>query len=222
MRLLLAEDNAELAEWLARLLRRENYAVDLACDGEEAEAALATGGYDLVLLDLDLPHIDGLTVLKQFRGRNTSTPVVVVTADDAVTARVRGLDSGADDYLVKPFEPSELLARIRVQLRRARPGRALEMRCGPLVYDGTTRAFSLAGASLPLTPRESAVLEALILKAGKPVRKEALFETVFGHQDEASASTIEIHVHRLRKKLEGSGVAIATLRGLGYLLGEER
>lgn len=222
MRLLLAEDNKDLADWLARLLRRENYAVDLARDGEEADAALALGDYDLVLLDLDLPRIDGWSVLKRFRRRDTETPVVILTADDAVSARVRGLDGGADDYLVKPFEPAELSARIRAQLRRARPNRALEVRFGPLAYDGASRTFTVGEDVLTLTPRESAVLEALILRSGRPVRKESLFETVFGHDEEANPSAIEIHVHRLRKKLEGSGVAVVTLRGLGYVLGEER
>ncbi|MCE1236029.1 MAG: response regulator [Hyphomicrobiales bacterium] len=221
MRLLVAEDNRELGDWLARLLRRENYAVDLVEDGEEADAALAIGGHDLVVLDLDLPHLDGWQVLRRFRARDTATPVLILTADDAVTARVRGLDAGADDYLVKPFEPSELFARIRAQLRRVRPNRALEMSFGPLVYDGASRAFTLAGAGLALTPRETAVLEALILRNGKPVRKESLFDTVFGHDEEANPSAIEIHVHRLRKKLEGSGVAVVTLRGLGYALGRE-
>lgn len=222
MRLLLAEDNRDLAEWLARLLRRENYAVDVVHDGEEADAALVVGGHDLVILDLDLPRLDGWQVLRRFRARDTATPVLILTADDAVSARVRGLDAGADDYLIKPFEPSELEARIRAQLRRARPNRAVEVRFGPLVYDGTARAFTLAEAALPLTPRESAVLEALILKNGRPVRKESLFDTVFGHDEDANPTAIEIHVHRLRKKLEGSGVAVHTLRGLGYALGHER
>ncbi|NLH82196.1 MAG: response regulator [Phyllobacteriaceae bacterium] len=222
MRLLFAEDNVDLAEWLVRLLRRENYAVDLARDGEEAEAALALGGYDLVLLDLDLPRLDGWAVLRGFRGRDTETPVLILTADDAVSARIRGLDGGADDYLVKPFEPSELFARIRAHLRRARPNRAMEVRFGPLAYDGASRTFTIVEEVLNLTPRESAVLEALILRSGKPVRKESLFDTVFGHDEEANPSAIEIHVHRLRKKLEGSGVGVVTLRGLGYVLSEER
>lgn len=222
MRLLLAEDNRELAEWLARLLRRENYTIDLVHDGEEAEAALRIGGHDLVILDLDLPGLDGWEILKRFRARDTATPVLILTANDAVSARVRGLDAGADDYLIKPFEPSELEARIRAQFRRTRPNRAMEVRFGPLVYDGITRAFTLAEAPLALTPRESAVLEALILKNGKPVRKESLYDTVFGVDEEANPAAIEIHVHRLRKKLEGSGVAVVTMRGLGYLLGTER
>ena len=222
MRLLLAEDNRELAEWLARLLRRDNYAIDVVRDGEAADAALRLGGYDLVILDLDLPVLDGWTVLKAFRAVDTTTPVLILTANDAVSARVRGLDSGADDYLIKPFEPSELEARIRAQLRRTRPSRAVEVCFGPLAFDSNTRAFALAGAPLALTPRETAVLEALILRSGKPVRKETLVDTVFGNDEDANPAAIEIHVHRLRKKLEGSGVEVVTLRGLGYVLGMAR
>jgi two-component system response regulator TctD len=145
-------------------------------------------------------------------------PVIILTANASLDGRVAGLDSGADDYLAKPFEIAELEARIRAAVRRGHDRAAPEIAVGDLVFDGGTRQFSLAGESLALTPREHAVLEHLIMKAGTTVTKATLSESVFGFDDLADTSAIEIYVHRVRKKLEGSSVQIATLRGLGYLL----
>jgi two-component system, OmpR family, response regulator TctD len=218
MRILLAEDNRELSSWLARLLRKDNYVIDCVYDGEEADEALATQDYALVILDLGLPRIDGIEILRRFRARNTTTPVLILTANDAVSSRVQGLDSGADDYLVKPFAINELEARIRAQLRRSHNNKATQVVHGPLLLDTTSREFQLAGSALALTRREHAVLEALLMRAGRPVAKSALAANVFGFNDDANPNAIEIYVHRVRKKLEGHGISIGTLRGLGYML----
>jgi len=145
-------------------------------------------------------------------------PVIILTANDAVSSRVRGLDSGADDYLVKPFAVEELEARIRAQLRRRRQSFEPEISYGGLSLDTHTGAFSIKGNPLSLTKRERGVLEALIMRAGRPIAKDALTESVFGLDDDANPNAIEIYVHRLRRKLDGTGVGIATLRGLGYVL----
>ncbi len=218
MRILLAEDNRELSSWLARLLQKDHYVIDCVHDGEEADAALATQDYELVILDLGLPGIGGIEVLKRFRARNVTTPVMILTANDAISSRVMGLDAGADDYLVKPFDVNELEARIRAQLRRGQNNKAPCLACGALMLDTNARNFTLAGEPLSLTPREYTVLEALITRINRPVPKGVLAETTFGFNDDANPNAIEIYVHRLRKKLEGHGLAIVTLRGLGYVL----
>ena len=221
MRILLAEDDRELATWVARLLRRDNYVIDCVSRGDEADAALATEDYALVVLDLGLPHLDAVEVLRRLRARGSTVPVIVLTANDAVSSRVRGLDSGADDYLVKPFAVEELEARIRAQLRRQRRSFEPTIGYGPLRLDTETGAFSIDGNPLLLTKRERGVLEALIMRAGRPIAKNALTENVFGLDDDANPNAIEIYVHRLRRKLEGTGISIATLRGLGYVLRKE-
>ncbi len=218
MRILLAEDNRDLSEWLARLLRKERFVVDCVEDGEDADAALRTQSYDLVVLDLGLPHMSGFQVLRRFRVRDATTPVLILTADDAVSSRVTGLDSGADDYLVKPFDIRELEARIRAHLRRKRNDRTQRITCGPLEFDTNSRRFTLSANALLLTPREHSVLEALILNVGRTVPKSALTETVFGFNDMANPNAVEIYVHRVRKKLDGHGPVVTTLRGIGYVL----
>jgi two-component system response regulator TctD len=218
MRLLLVEDNRELADWLARTLRQAQYTVDVVHDGEDAEHALAFEEHALVILDLSLPGRGGLDVLKGLRARGSRVPVIVLTANASLDGRVRGLDAGADDYLAKPFEIEELEARIRAQLRRANNRAEPVVACGDLVLDTNTRLFRLAGEPLALTPREHAVLEQLALKAGHTVSKAMLSAAIYDFDDDADPSAIEIYVHRLRKKIEGSNVHVVTLRGLGYLL----
>ncbi|CDM60701.1 response regulator (plasmid) [Rhizobium sp. T1470] len=218
MRLLIVEDNADLAAWLAKALRQTQYTVDIAADGLDAEHMLHLAAYSAVILDLSLPKLDGMTVLKQLRRAGNKVPVIILTANASLEGRVAGLDSGADDYLAKPFEIAELEARIRAVIRRGHDVAAPQIVVGDLVLDGKTRQFSLRGQPLQLTPREHAVLEHLIMKAGATVTKASLSEGVFGFDDVADASAIEIYVHRLRKKLEGSSIQIVTLRGLGYLL----
>ena len=221
MRILLAEDNPELSSWLARLLRRDNYVIDCVLDGEAADEALAMQEYALVILDLSLPRMGGLEVLKHLRQRGRATPVLILTASDSVASRVAGLDAGADDYLAKPFDINELEARIRALLRRGQPAKSLLIEFGPLSFDSNARAFTLNGTALALTPREHAVLEVLMTRAGRVVSKEKLFDEVFSLADDANPDAIEIYIHRLRKKLasdQTGQVAITTLRGLGYLL----
>jgi two-component system response regulator TctD len=218
MRILLAEDNRELAAWVVRLLRRDHYVIDCVHRGDDADAALTSQDYSLVILDLGLPHLDGLEVLRRLRARGSRTPVIILTANDAMSSRVQGLDSGADDYLVKPFNVDELEARIRAQLRRGRDSFDPRVTYGPLVYDANAHEFSIAGAPLSLTRREHSVLEALMTRAGRPVAKNTLAESVFGFDDDANPNAIEIYIHRVRRKLEGTDVGIATLRGLGYVL----
>lgn len=220
MRILIVEDNLELADWLAKALRQSQYAVDVAHDGEDARHALQVADYAAVILDLSLPKIDGMTVLKQMRRSGHTVPVIILTANATLDGRVNGLDSGADDYLAKPFEIAELEARIRAVVRRGHNRAAPEIMIGDLIFDGATRQFRLKGEALPLTPREHTVLECLALKAGQTVSKSALCESMFGFDDDADAGAVEVYVHRVRKKLEGSRAQIATLRGLGYLLRE--
>jgi two-component system response regulator TctD len=218
MRILIVEDNRELASWLGKALRQAQYAVDIAHDGEDAEHMLKIAGYAVVILDLSLPKLDGLTLLKRLRNGGNKVPIIILTANASLDGRVAGLDSGADDYLAKPFEIAELEARIRALVRRGHDRAAPEIAVGDLVFDGGTRQFFLSGEALALTPREHAVLEHLVMKVGTTVTKATLSESVFGFDDMADPSAIEIYVHRVRKKLEGSAVQIATLRGLGYLL----
>lgn len=218
MKLLLVEDNRELASWLGKALRQGQYAVDIAHDGEDADQLLKVADYAAVVLDLGLPKMDGMTLLKRLRKAGNKVPVIILTANAGLDGRIAGLDSGADDYLAKPFEIAELEARLRAVIRRGHDRAAPEIAIGDLVFDGGTRQFVLGGEPLALTPREHSVLEHLVMKAGTTVTKASLSESVFGFDDAADANAIEIYVHRVRKKLEGSNVQIATLRGLGYLL----
>ncbi|MBY2925559.1 response regulator [Rhizobium leguminosarum] len=218
MKVLLVEDNNELAAWLGKALKQANYAVDIAHDGEDAGHLLNVAEYAVVILDLSLPKIDGMTLLKGLRQTGNKVPVIILTANASLDGRVAGLDGGADDYLAKPFEIAELEARIRALVRRGHDRAAPEIAIGDLIFEGGTRQFTLAGETLVLTPREHAVLEHLALKVGTTVAKATLSESVFGFDDAADASAIEIYVHRVRKKLEGSSAQIATLRGLGYML----
>lgn len=218
MRLLLVEDNRELSDWLARLLRKSNYVVDCVYSAEDAELAVASDHHNMLIVDVGLPKMDGMELVKNIRARGQTMPILLLTAIDTVTARVRGLDLGADDYLVKPFDIGELEARIRAQLRRRGDLKPQKIEFGDLSYVVTDQTFILSGTVLELTKREYAVLEALINKAGAPIAKEKLIEHVFGMDDDAAPNAIEVYVHRVRKKIEASNVHIITLRGLGYVL----
>ncbi len=220
MRILLVEDHLELSRWVAKALEKSRFTVERSLNGADADARLATERYDLVILDLTLARMDGLEVLRRLRARGSRTPVLIVTARTEVSDRVRGLDLGADDYLAKPFEIDELEARVRALLRRSHAGGEMRPRCGPLELDPASRAFTLAGQHLPLTPREFAVLESLVMRPGKVVAKDQLHDRLFRLESEARPDAIEVYVHRLRRKLAGAAVRIVTLRGLGYLLEE--
>ncbi|MBS4095978.1 MAG: response regulator transcription factor [Sulfuricella sp.] len=217
MRALIVEDDPLLMDSLNRAMRAAGYATDQAMDGETALGLLRNGGFDLVLLDLGLPRLDGLQVLKRAREHGCRVPVLILTARDGVEDRVKGLDLGADDYLVKPFSLAELEARARALLRRGQTAPPL-LACGALTYDTVGRRATLDGQSLELSLREVSVLEALLFRQGKVVSKEQLIETLCGYGEELSANAIEVYMHRLRKKLEPGGVTIRTLRGLGYLM----
>ncbi len=217
MRVLIVEDDPILQDSLMRAMRAAGYAIDLAGDGDLALGLLRGGGFDLVILDLGLPKIDGLQVLKQARAAGCRTPMIILTARDGIDDRVKGLDLGADDYLTKPFSLVELEARARALLRRGQGGMPV-ITCGMLSYDTVGRRASMGEAAIELSLREISVLEALLARLGKVVSKDQLIETLCGYGEEVSANAIEVYVHRLRKKLEPAGVTIRTLRGLGYLM----
>lgn len=218
MKLLLVEDNSTLAHWLSKMLEQQDFVLDAIADGETADQLLRGNRYDLVVLDLNLPRLSGKNVLRRLRERRDETPVLVLTASGSIDEKEELFAAGADDYLVKPFEVRELIARIKVLIRRQAPARASDVACGDLTYDVNTRQFALAGAPLNVTPRERAVLEALTLRLGKAVSKAVLMDSIFTLGDERSEDAIEIYIHRLRKKLDASSATIVTLRGVGYLL----
>lgn len=218
MRILIVEDDEVLRDGLCRSMRQFGYAVDSAAHGKEAIQVLLGELYDLVILDLGLPKLDGLSVLKQLRMHNQQVPVIILTARDEVGDRVRGLDLGADDYLTKPFSLPELEARVRALLRRGLCGGSPVMAYGALVYDSVGRRVTINADPVELSPRELGVLEILLTRVGKVVSKEQLLEHLYGHDEEASSNAIEVYVHRLRKKIEAAGITIRTIRGLGYLL----
>ncbi len=218
MRILVVEDNTELAQWLGRTLRKEQYTVDCIDNGADADFALKSENYNLVILDLALPRLDGKEVLRRLRARHDQTPVLILTANNTIQSRVSELDQGADDYMAKPFEIEELEARIRMLLRRSSGHTTPLIACGNLSYNTNTREFQISQQPMALTPRERAVLEMLLRKSGTSVTKQALAQSLFSLSEDASTDAIEIYVHRLRKKLEHSSAQIMTLRGLGYLL----
>ena len=217
MRILIAEDDAIIADGLSRSLRQAGYAVDWAPHGLEADAALAAASYDLLILDLGLPKMPGLEVLKRLRARNSQLPVLILTALDGTVDRVKGLDLGADDYMVKPFELAELEARVRALTRRS-AGTSPTIQCGQLSYDQVGRVAQIGAQTLDLSAREVGLLEVLLTRMGRLVSKDQLVDHLCGWGEEVSHNAIEVYVHRLRKKLEPGGVKIATVRGLGYCL----
>lgn len=219
MRMLQVEDDAVLGDALLNALHRAGYAVDWAHSGTEADVALQDQVYDAVVLDLNLPGMDGFEVLQRLRSRRSDTPVLILTARDALDDRVRGLDLGADDYMLKPFDMPEFLARVRALLRRGGAATSNEIEFGQLRYDMTARSVTADGQPLHLSARELSVLEALLMRAGKAVAKEALMEKLCNWDEDLGSNAIEVYVHRLRKKLEPYGVEIQTVRGLGYMIG---
>ncbi|WDI15091.1 response regulator [Bordetella pertussis] len=212
MRILLVEDERDMAAWLMRALAQSGFTPDHAPDARTAEGLMVGNEYDAVVMDLRLPDKHGLVLLREMRNRDDRTPVL------ALQDRVRGLNLGADDFLTKPFALEELEARLTALVRRSRGRQPPRLQCGSLSYDGESRAFTLDGALLFLTPREHAALAALLTRSGYPVDKSQLFGKVFTHESEANPDAIEVVLHRLRKKLTGSDVRIVTVRGLGYML----
>ncbi|HEY3046391.1 MAG TPA: response regulator [Polaromonas sp.] len=219
MRILLVEDERDMASWLLRALKQSGFVPDHAPDARTAEGLLAGGTeYDAVVLDLGLPDKHGLVVLTALRDRGDPTPVLVLTAQGALPDRVRGLNLGADDFLAKPFAIEELEARLAALIRRSHGRRHPRLQCASLAYDSDSRAFTLGGTLLQLTPREHAALTALLMRAGAPVDKSQLYGKVFPYDSNAGPDAIELVLHRLRRKLAGSDVRVVTVRGLGYML----
>jgi two-component system, OmpR family, response regulator TctD len=218
MKLLLVEDNVELSHWIVNLLRAENFVVDCVADGEGADVVLTTQRYDVVLLDMRLPRMSGKDVLARLRRRCDNVPVLMLTAHGSIDDKVDCFSAGADDYVVKPFDARELVARIKALIRRQSGEKSTRLTCGDLQYLADTREFRHNDAPLALRRREHMILETLILRQGKTVSKAALMESVFSLDDEPSADAIDIYIHRLRKHLATSSAQIMTLRGLGYIL----
>jgi DNA-binding response OmpR family regulator len=216
MRILLIEDDAMIGQAVLDVLRSEHYACDWVRDGLAAEAALSAEQYDLVLLDLGLPKADGLQVLRSLRARRDTVPVLIATARDAVGDRVAGLDAGADDYIVKPYDTDELLARVRALLRRsAGRGEPVISHKG-LELNPATREARWNGEPLNLSPREWALLEPMLQRPGAVFSRAQLEQKLYGWKDEISSNAIEVYIHGLRKKLGAD--MIQTVRGLGYLV----
>jgi two-component system, OmpR family, response regulator len=225
MRILLVEDDKDLHAALFALLTGSGYAVDGVHDGASAEALVQAESFDLVILDLNLPQMDGLDVLRAMRARavqrgagGNAAAVMILTARGSAEDRVRGLDLGADDYLAKPFDVREFEARVRSLLRRQAGLRAATISLGALSLDLTTRQFSAQGAALDIPPRERALLELLIKRAGKVVAKEAIVQSLTSLDDMLSDNAIEQYVSRLRKRIAPLGLDLRTVRGIGYLL----
>jgi DNA-binding response OmpR family regulator len=218
MKLLLVEDNAELAHWVVNLLRAEQFTVDAVTDGECADSVLLTQRYDVVLLDMRLPRMSGKDVLNRLRRRRDNVPVLMLTAHGSIDDKVACFSAGADDYVVKPFDSRELVARIKALIRRQSGEKSGCLSCGDLHYLSDTREFRHNDTILSLRRREHSILEALMLQQGKTVSKHVLMERIYSLNDEPSADAIDIYIHRLRKHLAESSAQIMTLRGLGYIL----
>lgn len=218
MRLLIVEDDAALARGILKVFRNEGLAVDHVSRGQDALEIVRLEPYSAVILDLGLPDMDGLTVLKRIRQAHVNVPILILTARDATSDRVQGLDQGADDYLSKPFAIQELEARVRALIRRGQGNPEPIVTLGSVSLDRTTGAAYIAGQLLELTRRERAVLETLMVKVGSVVPKARLTADVFGYDEPVGPNALEVYIARLRRKLEQTGLEIVTVRGLGYLL----
>lgn len=216
MRLLLVEDDPMIGEAVLRVLRAEHYATDWVRDGDMADAALQAENYDAVLLDLGLPRQSGLDVLRKLRARKSTVPVLITTARDGVSDRIAGLDAGADDYVVKPYDTDELLARVRALLRRSAGRAEPAFEHMGVSLNPATREASLNGQSVSLSAREWAVLEPLLARPGVLLSRTQLEEKLFSWKDDVSSNAVEVYIHGVRKKL-GSNL-IQTVRGLGYVI----
>lgn len=221
MRVLLVEDDEELAQWTVRaLLQRYGIVVEWSEDGSDAERRLKNDSYDVVVLDLGLPELDGRAVLSRMRARQDTTPALILTARDSLSERIDSLHQGADDFLGKPFAIEELEARLTALVRRAHGRNAGTFSYGSLSYSSSEQRFLLGDTALDLTPREHALLRILIQHAGQPMSKQQIVDRMFSYEADIQLEAIEVIAHRLRKKLNGD-VSIRTLRGVGYVLETE-
>ena len=218
MRAIIIEDSEEIAECMEQSLEDMGITSDTFSEGSKFRHATSMVDYDIMVMDLNLPDSDGIDLVKEFRLKHTKTPVLIVSARTSIDDRVEGLNIGADDYLVKPFDLNEFEARIKALLRRSSEERKPTIEFGELMFDQNTRQFKLNNDDIELSPRERAVLEILIRQKGNIISKERIANQVFNFDDEASVSSIEIYIHRLRKKLSKSNIIITTVRGLGYKL----
>jgi DNA-binding response OmpR family regulator len=214
MRLLLVEDDPMIGRAVRQGLGDAGFAVDWVTDGRSAELALGNGVYDLAVLDLGLPGKDGMAVLRELRARRETLPVLVATARDAVPDRIAGLNAGADDYVLKPFDLDELIARVRALLRRHAGAASPLLECGRLALDAVKREVTLGGEPVSLSAREFALLEALMQRPGAVLSREQLEDAIYGWKQEVGSNAVEVHVHNLRRKL-GAGT-IRNVRGVGY------
>ena len=218
MHVLIVEDDKALGDGLVRYLQQAGYRVELATGGREADLLLAHEEYDLVILDIGLPGLDGFEVLRRARQRERYVPALVLTARDSVGDRVHGLDLGADDYLIKPFSLIELEARMRAVIRRGQQTAETQIVCGQLSVDIAAKRVWVAGNPVRLTAREWGVLEFLVLRAGKIVSKEQIVSAISGTDEELNLNVVEVYISRLRNKLGPAGVKIHSIRGFGYYL----
>ena len=216
LRIVIVEDNKSVANGIAYVLRDEGHAVDLIFDGAEADAFLRDDGADVVVLDYNLPHLSGVEVLKAMRARGDQRPVLMLTARTALEDKLSGLNSGADDYLAKPFEMAELTARLHVLLRRAATPAVPVQGFGPLSFDLSARQVVSADGPLELPRREMAIFEALLMAQSRTLSKQALLDKVYGTGAEVDEQVVEVYVSRLRKRLRPYGIEIRVQRGLGY------
>jgi DNA-binding response OmpR family regulator len=218
MRILLIEDDRMIGQAMRKGLRRERFTIDWVEDGRAAELALRNGHYAMVLLDLGLPRMDGLAVLKELRKRKDPVPIIIVTARDAVADRIEGLNAGADDYVIKPFHLDELVARVRAQLRRSQGHPEVELAVGAVTLNPITHEVTLGGMRVELSAKEFAVLQVLIESPHAVFSREQLEDRLYGWGEEVGSNAVEVHVHNLRKKL-GTRV-IRNIRGVGYKVGD--
>ncbi|SJM91179.1 DNA-binding response regulator in two-component regulatory system with BasS [Crenothrix polyspora] len=218
MNILLVEDDAVLADGLVYTLSKSGYSVTCATTGVYAEHLMLAQDFDLIVLDLGLPDMDGLTLLRQLRRRKVSMPILILTARDGINDRIQGIEQGADDYMTKPFELRELEARIHALIRRCYAGFHNDIVIGRLALNTRDHQILADGQDMMLSPREYAVLEILLLQAGKVVCKERLAQRLSTEGDALADNAIEVYIHRVRKRIEPYGAVIRTLRGLGYLL----
>ncbi len=216
MRVLLAEDDRQLSDGISEGLRQHGFQVDTTHDGVATEREAARGIYDALILDLGLPRLDGMEVLRKMRALGLSTPVLVLTARDAVAQRIQGLDLGADDYVVKPIEVAELAARLRALIRRAHGQSNEKIVVGDVELDPAARTVRVRDQEVPMTTREFDLLQALMLSAGRVLTRDVLEQRLYSWGYEVESNTIEVHIHHLRRKL-GAGV-IETVRGVGYII----
>lgn len=218
MRVLLVEDDRMVGKAVRQGLTDAGFAVDWVADGQAAELAFATGVHDLAILDLGLPRRDGMVVLRALRAKGNAVPVIITTARDAIAERIAGLNAGADDYVLKPFDFDELVARIRALMRRRAASVSPLYTCGDICLDPVKKTVTLHGAEVNLSPREFAIMEVLMQRPGAVLSREKLEESIYGWDEEIGSNAVEVHLHHLRRKL-GNDV-IKNVRGVGYKISE--